>query len=137
MELQDHLTVAFYPSDQLVLTKDISVSLYLQKYDMEKKKKTFDTADFIFSCQGENMGEKDSLGFARQIQGISFQARAVNRNGSCGIREDCKNRNNYLRASGLGKGERPPASTYPRPLVFLKLQQGSITGLPCCSLAEQ
>lgn len=39
MELQDHLTVAFYPSDQLVLTKDISVSLYLQKYDMEKKKK--------------------------------------------------------------------------------------------------
>lgn len=83
------------------------------------------------------MGEKDSLGFARQIQGISFQARAVNRNGSCGIREDCKNRNNYLRASGLGKGERPPASTYPRPLVFLKLQQGSVMGLPCWSLAKQ
>ncbi|EOB08105.1 hypothetical protein Anapl_07586 [Anas platyrhynchos] len=91
---------------------------------------------FICRLARENMGEKDSLGFARQIQGISLQARAVNRNGSCGIREDCKNRNNYLRASGLGKGERPPASTYPRPLVFLKLQQGSITGLPCCSLAE-
>lgn len=46
MELQDHLTVAFYPSDQLVLTKDISLSLYLQKYDMEKKRHLIQLTSF-------------------------------------------------------------------------------------------
>lgn len=46
--------------------------LCLQKHDRDKK--TLDTADFIFSCQGGNMGEKDSLGFARQAQRAALQA---------------------------------------------------------------
>lgn len=54
------------------------------------KKKTSDRADFIYSWQGGDVGEKDSLS--------SATAMAVNRNSSRGIREDCKNRNNITRS---------------------------------------
>lgn len=113
-----------------VSDQDIFLSIFAKTWYRDKK--TLDIADFIFSCQEGNMGAKGFPGFCKASSETNFVCCAVNRNSSCGIREDCKNRNNCYQAAGSGK--KPPASAHPvSPLVFLKVQQGSLPAQPCGS----